>query len=151
MNVSCGATTQLSFAVWSVNGRRTPSDGAVRRVPPVWLTLIAVSASRGAVWSISSVEVRVDADGAVRAPDADAEPVGDVVVEPRAEEDRPPVLVEQRERDRRRELEAALAVEAQVPHRGGALERTRELELLRAGRARCRQRAQPPRRSPEPP
>ena len=65
-------------------------------------------ASRGAVCVDLVGQVRRRADGAVGAPHAEAEPVGDVVLEPRADEDRAPVLVEQRERDGRRDLEAAL-------------------------------------------
>ena len=57
-------------------------------------------------------------------------------VEPRAHEDGPPVLVEQGERDRGRDLETSLTVETQVANGGRALERTGELDLLRARLAR---------------
>src|SRR5262249_50636121 len=48
----------------------------------------------------------------------------------------PPVLVEERERRGRRDLEAPFAVLPHLPHRGGAGERTGDEDLLRRGFAR---------------
>ena len=68
---------------------------------------------------------------AVRAPHADGEPVGDVVVEAPADQDRPLVLVEQGERDDRGQLEPAGAVQPKLAHGGRAGQRAGELDFLR--------------------
>ena len=59
MNVTCGARTQFNFAVWSVKGAYPPYRVGL---PLEWLTLFAVSGSRGAPvtgLSISVGQVRV--------------------------------------------------------------------------------------------
>ena len=74
-----------------------------------------------------------DARGAIR---ADAEPVGEVVLDAPSEEKRSGVLVEEREAERRSHFETPFAVEAETDDGlssflGG--KRAGELELLRAG------------------
>src|ERR1700678_1161667 len=69
MNVTCGAMTYESFAVWSANAALDPiCDGDAPGVgdeqlppghPPVWLTLMTVSTLRGAYWLTSFVSVVV--------------------------------------------------------------------------------------------
>jgi hypothetical protein len=72
-------------------------------------------------------------DGAEAPPGADAEPVGDVVVEVGAHQDGALVLIEQGEGDHRGQLEAPLAVEPEVVHRGGTGEGTGDLNFLSRG------------------
>ncbi len=55
MNVSCGETTYEIFAVWSAKDAAVPPDGKLE-----WLTLMAVSASRGDVTLILSVRSVVE-------------------------------------------------------------------------------------------
>src|SRR5690606_10764261 len=88
---------------------------------------------------------------AVCGPRAEAEPVGEVVGEPRTEQNRPLVLVEQREGGRRSELEASLTIEAQLHDGRSAGEGAREEDLLSVGRFRereecaaCRENGQNP-------
>src|SRR5690606_23240836 len=62
-------------------------------------------------------------------PGADGEPVGDAVVQAQTEEDIAAILVEQREADVRRDLEALLAIQAELADGGCASERAGDVHL----------------------
>ncbi len=89
------------------------------------------------------------ADGASGSPDADREPVEQVVIELPSDEDGSAILVEECERHRRRELETPFAVKPQMPDGGRTLERPGELNLLARWRGRSTRRCRARTTSPE--
>lgn len=78
-------------------------------------------------------EARGLTHGTEATPGTDAEPVGDVVVEVGSDQHGALVLVEEREGDHRRELEAPLAVEAELADGGSTGEGAGDLNFLCRG------------------